>query len=210
MGNFSITLTLWRKNSLSHHLEVPKRRRIESSENSCVWLKPSAPNHVWRYDFLFDATADGLRLKWTPVIDEHTRECLILEVDQSITLADVIDVLYRLIAERGAPAFTRRDNGPEFVVNEVRRHLSDLDVETQFIAPNAPWENGYVESFDGTLRTELVSREVFGHLLRARVLGEQYRQEYNTERPHSSLDHQTPAEFAATQAGDSARTPTPV
>jgi len=201
---------LWRREGLSHRPKARKRRRIGSSANSCVRLKPTFPNHVWSYDFLFDATADGRRLKWMPIIDEHTRECLALEVDRSITSTDVIDVLDRLIAERGAPAFIRSDNGPEFVANAVRSHLSDLDVETRFIAPGAPWENGYIESFNGTLRNELLSREVFGHLLEARVLGGKYRQGYNTERPHSSLDYQTPAEFAATQVENSALTPAPV
>jgi len=172
-------------------------------------LSPNYPNHVWSYDFLFDATADGRRLKWMPVLDEHTRECLALVVDRSITSTDVIDVLDHLIGERGAPAFIRSDNGPEFVAEGVRSHLSDLDVETRFIAPGAPWENGYIESFNGTLRNELLSREVFGHLLEARVLGQQYRQEYNTERPHSSLNYQTPAEYSATYVADSALTPVP-
>jgi transposase InsO family protein len=201
---------LWRENGLSHRPKARKRRRIGSSENSCIRLSPAFPNHVWSYDFLFDATADGRRLKWMPVIDEHTRECLALEVDRSITSTDVIDVLDRLIGKRGAPAFIRSDNGPEFVAKAVRQHLADLDVETRFIAPGAPWENGYIESFNGTLRNELLCREVFGHLLEARVLGDQYRQEYNSERPHSSLDYQTPAEYAVNYATDSAFTPAPV
>ena len=201
---------LWRENGLSHRPKARKRRRIGSSENSCARLKPSYSNHVWSYDFLFDATDDGRRLKWMPIIDEHTRECLALEVGRSITSTDIIDVLDRLIEERGAPAFIRSDNGPEFVADAVRSHLADLDVETRFIAPGAPWENGYIESFNGTLRNELLSREVFGHLLEARVLGGKYRQEYNTERPHSSLDYQTPAEFASTQVENSALTPAPV
>jgi transposase InsO family protein len=161
---------------------------------------------VWSYDFLFDATEDGRRLKWMPVLDEHTRECLALEVERSITSSDVIGVLDRLIAERGAPAFIRSDNGPEFIADAVRTHLADLDVDTRFIAPGAPWENGYVESFNGTLRTDLLNREVFGHCLEAKVLGEQYRQEYNTERPHSALDYQPPAEFAASQVAPSVLT----
>jgi transposase InsO family protein len=201
---------LWRENGLSHRRKARKRRRIGSSANSCVRLKPTFPNHVWSYDFLFDTTDDGRRLKWMTVIDEHTRECLALEVDRSITSIDVIDVLDRLIAERGTPTFIRSDNGPEFVANAVRSHLSDLNVETRFIAPGAPWENGYIESFNGTLRNELLSREVFGHLLEAKVLGEEYRQEYNTERPHSSLDYQTPAEYSENYVADSALTPAPV
>ena len=110
----------------------------------------------------------------------------------------------------GAPAYIRSDNGPECVVNTVRSHLSHLDVVTRFIAPDAPWENGYIESFNGTFRNELLNREVFGHLLEAKVLGEKYRQEYNTERPHSSLDYQTPSELAATQVETPVLTPAPV
>ena len=201
---------LWRENGLSHRPKARKRRRIGSSKNSCVRLKPSFPNHVWSYDFLFDATADGRRLKCMPIIDEYTRECLVLEVGRSITSTDIVDVLDRLIGKRGAPSFIRSDNGPEFVANAVRTHLADLDVETRFIAPGAPWENGYIESFNGTLRNELLSREVFGHLLEARVLGSQYRQEYNSERPHSSLDYRTPADYAVNYTADSALTPAPV
>ena len=115
----------------------------------------------WSYDFLFDATADGRRLKWMPIIDEHTRECLALEADRSIPSTDVIDVLDRLIAERGAPAFIRSDNGPEFngpefVAKAVRSHLSDLDVETRFIAPGAPWE-----MLPGKMDTSKVSTALF-------------------------------------------------
>jgi transposase InsO family protein len=175
-----------------------------------VRLIPNYTNHVWSYDFLFDAAADGQRLKWMPVIDEHTRECLALEVDRSITSTDVIDVLDWLIGERGASAFIRSDNGPEVVANAVRSHLFALDIETRFIVPGAPWENASIESFNGTLRIELLSREVFGHLLEARVLGSQYRQEYNTERPPSSLEYKTPAEYAVNYAVDSALTPAPV
>jgi transposase InsO family protein len=164
---------------------------------------------VWSYDFLFDATEDGRRLKWMPVLDEHTRECLALEVERSITSGDVIGVLDRLIAERGAPAFIRSDNGPEFIAEAVQTHLADLEVETRFIAPGAPWENGYVESFNGTLRVDLLDREVFGHCPEAKVLGEQYRLQYNAERPHSALDYQTPAEFAASYVAPSALTTAP-
>ena len=133
-------------------------------------------------------------------LDEYTRECLALEVERSITSSDVIRVLDRLIAERGGLTFIRSDNGPEFIAKAVRTHLADLEVDTRFIQPDAPWENGYVESFNGTLRVDLLDREVFGHRPEAKVLGEQYRQEYNTERPYSPLDYQTPAEFAASYA----------
>jgi transposase InsO family protein len=150
-----------------------------------------------------------------PVIDEHTRECLAPEVSRSMTSTDIIDVLDRPVEERGAPSFIRSDNGPEFVADAVQSHLSYLDVETRFIAPGTPWEDGYIESFNiesfnGTLISGLLSREVFGHLLEARVLGSPYHQEYNTDRPHSSLDYQTPVEYAVNYAGNSVLTSAPV
>jgi transposase InsO family protein len=113
------------------------------------------------------------------------------------------------LRSRPAPAFIRSDNGPEFIADAVRNHLADLEVDTRFIEPGAPWENGYVESFNGTLRMDLLNREIFGHHPEAKVLGEQYRQEYNTERPHSALDYQPPAEFAASQVAPSALTTAP-
>ena len=142
---------------------APNRKQLKQLHSTEARLsEPRTIGAPWSYDFLFDATDDGRRLKWMPIIDEYTRECLALEVNRSMTSTDVIDVLDQLIGERGAPAFIRSDNGPDFVANAVRNHLSDLDVETRFIAPGAPWENGYIESFNGTLRNELLSREVFG------------------------------------------------
>jgi transposase InsO family protein len=199
----------WLEHGLSHRPTVRKRHRIGSSANSCLRLRPDYPNHVWSYAFLFDATDNDRRLKWMPVIDEHTRECLTLEVDRSVTSADLLVILDQLIAERRAPAFIRSDNGPEYVAGAVRRHLGSLNVETRFIRPGAPLKNGYVESFDGTLRNELLSREVFGHLLEARMLGAKYRQEYNTECPHNSLDYQTPAEYVESHIADSTLTSPP-
>jgi transposase InsO family protein len=101
------------------------------------------------------------------------------------------------MAEHCVPAFIRSGSGPEFIAEAIQNHLSTLGAETRFIKPGAPWENAYVESSGGTLREDLLNRELFGHLLEARVLGEQYGSRYNTERPHSSLDYRTPAEFAA-------------
>jgi transposase InsO family protein len=198
---------LWRQAGLSHRPKRRKRRRLGTSAGGCVRLRPTAPNHVWSYDFTFDATEDGRRLKWLAVMDEYTRECLALEVGRSLPSGAVTRVMDRLIAERGAPRFVRSDNGPEFVAKAVREHLSARGAETLFIAPGAPWENAYIESFNGTLREDFLGREAFGHMLEAKVLGEAYRQEYNTERPHSAFGYQTPAEYAASQAAGSALTP---
>jgi putative transposase len=200
---------LWRQAGLSHRPKPQKRRRLGASENSWVRLKPMCHGHVWSYDFVFDATEDGRRLKWMPVMEEYTWEGLALEVDRSIPSADVIATLDRLFAKRGAPAFIRSDNRPEFIAEAVQHHLSALDVETGFIEPGAPWENGYVERFNGALREDLLNREVFGHLPEARVLGTQYRSRYNTVRPHSSLDDRTPAEFAASHAASTTLTTVP-
>lgn len=173
--------------------------RVTTGENSAIKLKPLYPNHVWSYDFLFDTTENGRTIKLMPILDEYTRECLSMVVDRSITSQRVIEELRRLIAERGAPTFVRSDNGPEFIAEAVKRHLKASGVQTCFIDPGAPWQNGYLESFNGKLRDELLNRELFGNLSEAQVLVEQHRMAYNEERPHSALDYQTPAEFAAKQ-----------
>jgi transposase InsO family protein len=144
-----------------------------------------------------DQTEDGRRLKWLPIVDEYTRECLRLEVERSIEAKDVVRVLEGLIAERGAPEFIRSDNGPEFVAKAVRKYLEGRGGQSAFIAPGAPWENAYSETFISRLGDELLKREVFTSLREAKVMAGRYRAEYNTERPHSALGYLTPARFAA-------------
>jgi len=181
-------------------LKVPrkqhKRRRLGSSANSCSRRAATHRNHVWTYDFVFDRTEDGRRLKFLTVVDEFTRECLALPVAQHFTAQDVVAVLAELVAERGAPAFIRSDNGPEFIALAVRAWLARAGIETAFIDPGAPWENAYSETFNGKLRDELRQRELFLTVAEARHLADRFRIEYNHERPHSSLDYKTPAEFA--------------
>ena len=157
-------------------------------------------DHVWAWDFIHDRTEDGRALKWLSVVDEYTRECLVLEVRRSFTSADVIDVLRELFAIRGAPRHIRSDNGPEFIAQAIRSWLSSARVETLYIEPGSPWENGYAESFHGRLRDELLESELFTCLAEAKVLSTQWRLEYNHRRPHSSLGYRTPAAFAASLA----------
>ena len=181
-------------------IRPPKRvnsNSIGSGEHGSIRLRATRPNHVWSYDFLFDQTEDGGTLKVMPVVDEYTRECLALVVARSITSSDVTRVLGRLIAERGEPGHVRSDNGPEFVAEAVRAYLKEQGAKTRYIDPGAPWQNPYVESFNGKLRDEFLRRELFGNLLEAKVLSGQYRSHYNHERPHSALEYQTPAAFAA-------------
>lgn len=154
-------------------------------------------NQVWSYDFVQDQTSDGRRLKLLTVVDEFTRECLAIEVERSITGQEVIDTLAYLFELRGAPEFVRSDNGPEFIAKVVRLWLKDNGSDTAYIEPGSPWENAYVESFNGKLEDECLDREEFLTLKEAKVIVEDWRLEYNHHRPHSSLNYMTPAAFAA-------------
>ena len=138
-------------------------------------------------------TSDGRSFRILTLIDEYTRECLALLVSRRITCQDVIDQLFNLFILRGIPEHIRSDNGTEFTAREIRKWLSRLGVKTLFIEPGSPWENGYIESFNGKLRDELLNREIFTTLTEARVLIEQWRIEYNQVRLHSSLGYRPPA-----------------
>lgn len=181
-------------------LRVPqkqrKKRHLGHSANGCARRRAEHKDHVWAWDFLHDRTCDGRPLKWLMVVDEYTRECLALEVGRGMTAEEVIDVLADLFVVRGVPKHIRSDNGPEFIAAAIRRWLSYAAVETLYIEPGSPWENGYAESFGRGLRDELLAREEFANLTEARVYGARYRMEYNHRRPHSALGCQTPAEFA--------------
>ena len=187
-------------------MQVPKRqhrrRRLPNcgSENSCVRRRALHKDHVWSYDFVIDRTEDRRQIRLLVVIDEFTRECLAIEVARSFTARQVVEVLRYLFAVRGAPKCLRSDNGPEFVAKEVRKWLDQADVQTLFIAPGSPWENGYVESFNGKLRDELLDRELFYTLKEVQVLTDQYRKIYNQIRPHSSLGYRPPAPQAVLTA----------
>jgi len=192
---------LWRREGL----KVPegkqrKRRRLlleSSSGNGCTKRRAERKDHVWSYDFVMDRTEDGRRLKMMPIVDEYTRECLAIEVERSITAEDVVATLKWLFKQRGEPSYIRSDNGPEFVAATVERWLEASGVETLYIEPGSPWENAYTESFNGRFGDELLKREEFANLLEAKVLVEEYRENYNHRRPHSALGYRTPSEFAA-------------
>jgi len=151
---------------------------------------------VWALDFEFDETADLRRLKLLNIVDEHTREALAMDVDRSITGDDVVTVLEHLVTERGAPLFLRMDNGPELIAWILRDWCRLRGLGTIYIEPGSPWENPWVESFNGRVRDELLNITEFGSLIEARILIEDWRNEYNTWRPHSSLGGLTPAEYA--------------
>jgi transposase InsO family protein len=184
---------IWRKEGLKVPKKQPKRGRLWLNDGSCIRLRPEYKDHVWSYDFMIDRTADGRAFKILSVIDEYTRECLAIRVARKITNQDVIDILFKLFIFRGIPAHIRSDNGPEFTARAIRKWLSRLGVKTLFIEPGSPWENGYIESFNGKLRDELLNREIFTTLEEAKVLIEQWRKEYNQVRPHSARNYRPPA-----------------
>ncbi len=191
---------LWRREGMRVPRRRRKRARIGHSGNSCTRRRAEAKDHDWSYDFLFERTEDGRRLKILVAVDEYTRECLCMHVARSISARDVVGLLASVMIERGVPGHIRSDNGPEFVATAVRDWLPSIDTKTLFIGPGAPWENAYVESFNGRLRDELLNGELFTSLAEARYLVERWRVEYNTDRPHSSLNDLTPLEFAASCA----------
>jgi putative transposase len=188
---------LWRQEGLKVPVRQRKKRSMGNSANSCVRRRAARPNQVWSYDFVMDQTEDGRRLKWLPIVDEYTRECLRLEVERTMEAVDVVAVLDALTVERGMPEFIRSDNGPEFIAQAVRDFLEKRGGKTAFVAPGAPWENAYSETFNSRLGDELLKREVFTSLQEAKVLAVRYRTEYNEQRPHSALGYKTPAAFAA-------------
>jgi putative transposase len=150
-------------------------------------------NHVWSYDFVHDKTSDNRSYRMLNIIDEFTRECLKIEVDRKLNSDDVQYSLMQLFLTKGIPEYIRSDNGKEFTAKKVREWLNNLKVRTLFIEPGSPWENGYVESFNSRLRDNLLNGEIFDNLLEAKVVIEQWRKEYNTIRPHSSLNYNPPA-----------------
>ena len=184
---------IWRTEGLKVPHKQPKRARLWLNEGSCVRLRAEHKDHVWSYDFVHDRTADNRAFKILTIIDEYTRQCLSLSVARRLNSQDVLDQLSTLFLTRGVPKHIRSDNGPEFTAKAVRDWLALVGVDTLFIEPGSPWENGYIESFNGKLRDELLNGEIFTTLFEAQVLIEDWRQEYNHIRPHSSLGYRPPA-----------------
>jgi transposase InsO family protein len=184
---------LWRREGLKVPKRQPKRRRLWLNDGSCVRLRPERPNHVWSYDFVQDRTQDGRAYRMLTMIDEYTRECLAIDVGRNLSSDDVLSRLTELFVRRGVPDYIRSDNGSEFTAKAVRDWLGRVQVKTLYIEPGSPWENGYIESFNGRLRDELLNGEIFETLLEAKVLIERWRRHYNQIRPHSSLGYRPPA-----------------
>ena len=169
-------------------------------DGSCIRHRPEYRHHVWAYDFVADRTHDGRPLKILTIVEEYARECLVIVVARWLRSIDVLEPLAELFVLHGVPAHIRSDYGPEFTAEFVRFWLEALQVQTLFIEPGSPWENGYVESFNGTLRDELLDREIFYTLTKAQILIERWRRQYNTVRPHCALGYRPPAPEAVKPA----------
>jgi putative transposase len=185
---------LWREEGLRRPVSCRKRRRIRPG--TAERLHAERRNHVWALDFQFDETADHRRLKLLNVVDEHTREALAMTVGRRCDADTVAAVLDALRTARGAPKHPRMDNGPELIACALRDWCRLTGAGTIYIEPGSPWENPYIESFNGRVRDELLNTEEFGSLTEAQVLVEAWRNEYNAYRPHSALGGLTPAEYA--------------
>lgn len=184
---------LWAENGLQVPRKRPRRRIATSRPRP---FAPARPNSVWSYDFVFDACANGQQVKCLTVVDEYTRESLAIDVGRSIRSARVIEVLSKLISLRGAPRYLRSDNGPEFVSRALLKWVTEQAIELALIDPGKPWQNGTTESFNGKFRDECLAMEWFRNRIEAKVVIEDWRTHYNSVRPHSSLNYETPEAFS--------------
>jgi putative transposase len=191
---------LWISLGLRRPVRLRKPRKLGPkpgvSANSCVQQPARFKNDVWTCDFIHDRTADGRSLKWLTLVDEYTRECLVLHAAGSLTGTDVRRIIARVIGYRGAPTRIRSDNGSEFICAALVDWLPGKGTTSIPVAAGRPWENGYIESFHSRLRDEFLEREEFETVPDAREKGKWFRREYNTIRPHSSLNYATPTEFS--------------
>ena len=179
-------------------LQLPRRKVVKRrvGGTSQALKRAEYPNHVWTYDFMSVSTERGGKLRILNVLDEYTRECLAMLVAPSIASRKVIEVLDWLFLTRAVPGHVRSDNGPEFIAKAIKSWLKERYCQTLYINPGSPWENPFIESFNGHFRTECLDCYVFANGREAQQVIEDWRLEYNRERPHSSLDYLTPAQFA--------------
>ncbi len=176
----------------------PRKRHRKRSNPLLVMpgLRSEGINHVWCMDFLRDATADTRSLRILSVEDEYTRECLSIDPARKYRTVSVLEELERIVAERGCPTYLRSDNGPEFIAHEVEKWAGEKGIRLVRSEPGKPWHNPFNESLNGTLRKELLERELFGSLIECRVLCAVYKWWYNTRREHSKIGKMAPKQYA--------------
>lgn len=221
-GYRPVTHLLQREGLVINHKKVQRIRRKEG-----LGVKPAKPkskrrgkstaapasagkvNAVWCWDFIFDTTEDGRRLKIFSLVDEYSRFCLRLRVGMSMTALDVVSMIQEAAEEYGMPEAIRSDNGPEFIAKEIQEWIEQSAIETMYIEPGCPWQNPWVESFHSRLRDECLDRELFFSVKEAQLVLEDHRELYNTYRVHSGIDYKSPIEIFNPQGSGSGRA-TPV
>ena len=169
---------LWKREGLKVPQKQSKKRRLGHSGNSCIRRVASCKNDVWAWDFIHDRDEQGRPLKWFSLVDEYTRECLLLEVERGIKSIDVVSLVSEIMLIRGVPRHIRSDNGPEFIASAIRDYLDLAGVDTLYVEPGSPWQNGYAESFHSRVRDELLNAELFSGLRDAKVLAASWKNEY--------------------------------
>lgn len=184
---------IWKEEGLKVPDKQHPRGRLWLNDGSCLRLRPEHRNHVWSYDFVLIRDIYGSKIRMLTMIDEFSRQCLVVHCARHIGANEVIEQLANAMIVHGIPAHIRSDNGPEFIANRLRDWLAHVGVRTAYITPGSPWENGYCESFNGTLRNELLDGEIFYGVKEAQILVNQWVRHYNTTRPHSALGYRPPA-----------------
>ena len=190
---------LWKAEGLQVPRKRRRRRRVPKGE---VVRKALYKDHVWSWDFVEDSTERGVKIRFLTMVDEHTRESLMIRAGRSLGAEEVVEVLEWLFLTRGVPGYIRSDNGSEFIAKKVQRWLEEKGVGTIYIEPGSPWENPFIESFNGSFRDECLNMCVFGSVEESQEIAEAWRKDYNEERPHSSLGYLTPVELAAKWEGE--------
>ena len=179
---------LWREEGLQLPYRHKKRKRLYHHDASVIRLRPRYPNHIWSVDFVHDRLSNSRSYRMLTVLDEYTREALSVTVAHSMGSSDVLEALYRLLLKRGRPTYLRSDNSPEFVAEPLQTWLRRVGIQPIRIYPGSPWENGYNERFNGTLRREVLNAEWFATIRQAQIVIDQWLKQYNHIRPHQAIN----------------------
>jgi len=192
---------LWREEGLQMPRRHKKRKRLYHKDHSIIRLRPKYQNHIWAIDFVHDKLAGGRSFKMLTVLDEYTREALCVTVKPRMGNAEVLEALYPLFLKRGRPEFIRSDNGPEFIAKNFQTWLTKVGIKPIRIYPGSPWENGYNERFNGTLRREVLNAEWFTSIKQANIVIEAWLKQYNHIRPHQALNMRPPVPETLSESG---------
>ncbi len=184
---------LWREEGLQLPRRHKRRRRLYHKDSSIIRLRPRYPNHIWSIDFVHDKLSNGRSYKMLTVLDEYTRQALCVTARLKMGSSDVLEALYPLLLQHGTPEYIRSDNGPEFIAAPLQEWLTRVGIKPIQIYPGSPWENGYNERFNGTLRNEILNAEWFATTKQAQIVINQWLRQYNHIRPHQALNMRPPA-----------------